>query len=51
MTDRENIEALVSEGGYTRREAYFLLIDAGEWQDDETADDLFTPEFLERYPS
>jgi hypothetical protein len=52
MTDKEKIESLVSEGMcLDNKEAYFFLIDSGEYEDDGTADDLFNSEFLERYPA
>jgi hypothetical protein len=52
MTDKEKIEGLVSEGMcLDNKEAYFFLIDSGEYEDDGTADDLFNSEFLERYPA
>lgn len=51
LTDRKMVIALVKEMGLSKKDAYFMLIDAGEWQDDGTADDLFTVEFLETYPA
>lgn len=50
LTDKQKVEALRDEMGYSNEEAYFFLIDAGEWKDDETGDELFSPEFLDEFP-